>query len=184
MFFSPCNPYGVSKLSAFHLVEIYRKAYKIFGCNGICYNHESPLRGTEYVTRKISEGVAKIKLGLSNELRLGNIDQQRDWGYAEEYVQAMWLMLQQETPGNYIISTGQLHTIREFLQIAFNYVGIKEWDKYIIQDEKFYRPLEPALLRGNNKKASEKLGWQPQITFQKLVEMMVEHDLKRLSSKL
>jgi GDPmannose 4,6-dehydratase len=179
--FMPCNPYGVSKLTGYHLGRMYRQAYNLFVCNGICYNHESPLRGSEYVTKKISESVAKIKLGLAKELRLGNIDQKRDWGYAKEYIEAMWSMLQQETSDDYIVATGELHSIKDFLQIAFTYVGIKDWEQYVVQDEKFYRPLEPALLCGNAAKAKEKLSWSPKTSFKELVEMMVETDLKRLS---
>lgn len=182
--FSPCNPYGVAKASAFHSVSIYRKAYGIFGCNAICYNHESPLRGTEYVTRKITDGVAKIKLGLAKEIRLGNIDSERDWGFAGDYVEAMWKMLQQEKSDDYVLSTGKMHSIKDFLRVAFSHAGIENWEPHVIQDEKFYRPLEPNVLCGNNGKAKKVLGWEPSLPFESIVSMMVDADLRRLEKSI
>ncbi len=180
--FAPCNPYGVTKLSAYHLVKIYREAYGVYGANAICYNHESPLRGIEYVTRKITDGVARIKLGLAKEISLGNIESRRDWGYAGDYVQAMWSMLQQDVSDDYVLATGETHSIREFLDIAFGYVGILDWQQYVVEDKKFFRPLEPHLLCGNNTKASTVLGWQPSKSFFDIVTSMVQRDMERLGS--
>lgn len=180
--FAPCNPYGVSKVAAYHFVDIYRKAFDVYGCNAICYNHESPLRGIEYVTRKITDGVAKIKLGLATEIRLGNIESRRDWGCATDYVEAMWLMLQQDEPGDYVLATGKTHSINDFLSAAFACVDITDWEQYVVQDERFYRPLEPHLLCGDNAKAKEKLGWEPKVEFDKMVHDMVSRDVERLKS--
>lgn len=178
--FLPCNPYGVGKLAAYHLVNIYREAYGIYAVNSICYNHESPLRGIEYVTRKITDGVARIAQGKQKELRLGNIDARRDWGFAGDYVAGMWAMLQHETPDDYIIATGQTHSIREFLDIAFRRAGISDWQDLVVQDERFYRPLEPKLLCGDHTKIKDRLGWTPKATFRDIVEMMVDVDMKRV----
>lgn len=178
---NPCNPYGVSKAACFSLIKVYREAYNLFFCNGICYNHESPFRDLSYVTRKISNAVARISLGLQSELRLGNIDQQRDWGYAGDYVIGMWNMLQHDQPDDYILATGVTHTIRDFLSTAFQYLNIDNWEKYIISDPAFYRPREPRVLCGNSQKAKEVLGWEPTVHFEDLVVKMVEADLVRLN---
>ena len=152
----------------------------MFCCNGILFNHESPIRGKEFVTRKITEGVAKIKLGLVKEIRLGNLDSKRDWGFAGDYVEAMYLMMQQEKPDNYIISTGITHSIRDFCEIAFKHAGISDWEKYIVIDPQFKRPAELFTLQGKSDKARNVLGWMPEVKFEDLVEMMVEADLQRL----
>jgi GDPmannose 4,6-dehydratase len=153
----------------------------MFACSGILFNHESEKRGIEFVTRKISDGVARIKLGLADYISLGNLEAKRDWGYAPDYVEAMWLMLQQEKPEDYVIATGNTYSIREFLDIAFNYVGINNWEPYIKQDPRFMRPAEVDVLRGNFNKAKEKLGWIPKTSFVDLVKKMVDNDLKVLS---
>jgi GDPmannose 4,6-dehydratase len=181
--FYPRSPYGISKLAGFHLTRNYRETYNIFAVNGILFNHESPRRGMEFVTRKVSYTVAKIKLGLARELRLGNLDARRDWGYAPEYVEAMWLMLQQDEPDDYVIATCETHSVRELVELAFSYVGL-DWRDYVVIDEKLYRPGEINELRGDYSKAKKKLGWQPRTTFEELVRIMVEEDLKRLKSML
>ena len=181
--FYPRSPYGVSKLYGHWITKNYRESYDMFACSGILFNHESEKRGIEFVTRKISDGVARIKLGLADHISLGNLDAKRDWGYAPDYVEAMWLMLQQETPDDYVIATGDTYSIREFLDIAFNYIGIKDWKSYIKQDPRFMRPAEVDVLRGSFKKAKENLGWTPQTSFTDLVEKMVENDLKLLKGK-
>ena len=158
----------------------FKESYGMHCSNGILFNHESPIRGIEFVTRKISDGVARIKLGLANEIRLGNLDSKRDWGFAGDYVEAMWLMLQQEKPDNYIVSTGETHSIRDFLDLAFKHVGIDDWSKYVKIDPRFKRPAELFLLHGTNKKAQEVLDWKPKVKFEELVKMMVDADLKRL----
>jgi len=147
------------------------------------FNHESPRRGMEFVTRKITDGVAQIKLGLKGEIRLGNLDVQRDWGYAKDYVEAMWMMLQQDEPDDYIIASGELHSVRDFLRIAFEAVGIKDWEKYVKQDERYMRPAEVIAIKGNAIKAKEKLGWVPNVGFRDLVKMMVEEDLRRVEKE-
>ena len=177
---NPCNPYGVSKLAAYNLLNIYRDAYGVFAANAYCYNHESPLRGMEYVTRKITDGVVRISLGIQKELRLGNIGSSRDWGHAEDYVRAMWSMLQQEKPDDYIIATGQTHSIKDLLTIAFTHAGIENWEQYVIEDEGFFRPLEPYTLCGDNTKAQKKLKWEPSHSFETLVRDMVDADMRRL----
>ncbi len=181
--FLPCNPYGVSKVAGFHFIDIYRRAHGVHACVAICYNHESPLRGIEYVTRKITDGVARIALGKSTELRLGNIEARRDWGFAGDYVQGMWAMLQHETPDDYILATGQTHSIREFLDIDFQHAGVANWESHVVQDERFYRPLEPKLLCGDNTKIKERLGWAPHMAFADIVRMMVDADLKRVAKE-
>jgi len=178
--FHPRSPYAISKLYAYWITVNFKESYDLFCANGILFNHESPIRGKEFVTRKISDGVAKIKLGLATDIKLGNLDSRRDWGFAGDYVRAMWLILQQERSDNYIISTGKTHSVRDFLDIAFNYIGIKDWQKYIKIDPRFKRPAEVFSLHGESKKAKEKLGWEPKVKFKELVEMMVEADLKRL----
>ncbi|MBT3539021.1 GDP-mannose 4,6-dehydratase [Candidatus Parcubacteria bacterium] len=177
---NPCNPYGVSKLAAYNLLNIYRDAYGIFAANAYCYNHESPLRGMEYVTRKITDGVARISLGKQKELRLGNIEASRDWGHAKDYVQAMWAMLQQDKPDDYVLATGETHSIKDLLTIAFAHAGVDNWEQYVVEDERFYRPLEPHTLCGNSAKAKEKLQWEPATSFETLVQEMVDADMKRL----
>ncbi|RLF22173.1 MAG: GDP-mannose 4,6-dehydratase [Thermoprotei archaeon] len=178
-FFKPLSPYAVSKLAAYWLGRIYREAYDMYVVNGILFNHESPLRGLEFVTRKISNEVAKISLGLSKELRLGNIEAKRDWGYAPEYVYGMWLMLQQKEPDDFILATGEAHSVKEFVIRAFEVVGIDDWEKYVVIDKKLFRPLDVPCLIGDYSKAKKKLGWKPQVKFNELVKIMVEEDLKR-----
>jgi len=179
--FHPRSPYGISKVAGYFLSQNYREAYGLFACNGICFNHESPRRGFEFVTRKITNAVAEIKCGLKKNLALGNLDAKRDWGFAGDYVKAMWLMLQQDKPEDFVIATGQTHSVREFVQFAFNYAGL-DWKKYVIQDKSFYRPAEVHLLKGDYSKAKSKLGWEPSVKFEELVEMMVDADIQRLKA--
>jgi len=181
--FHPRSPYGISKVAGFYLTLNYREAYNMFAVSGICFNHESPRRGFEFVSRKITTGVAKIKLGLAKELRLGNLEAKRDWGYAGDFVEAMWLMLQQPEPKDYVIATGETHSVKEFAELAFAYVGLN-WKDYVVVDERFFRPSEVYELRGDYSRAKKELGWQPKINFKQLVEMMVEEDLKRLGNKI
>lgn len=176
--FYPRSPYGVAKVYGHWITVNYRESYEMFTCSGILFNHESPRRGLEFVTRKITDAVAKIKLGLQHELRLGNLDAKRDWGFAGDYVKAMWLMLQQENPDDYVIATGETHTVKEFVEIAFQHAGL-DWQDYVIQDEKFMRPAEVDLLLGSPRKAKDKLGWKPEISFEQLVKTMVDHDLEK-----
>jgi len=178
--FHPRSPYGISKVAGFDLTRNYREAYGLFACNGICFNHESPRRGFEFVTRKITNAVAEIKLGMAKELRLGNLEAKRDWGFAGDYIKAMWLMLQQPKPDDYVIATGQTHSVKEFAKLAFSYAGL-DWSKYVVIDKNFYRPAEVNLLQGDYSKARNKLKWKPAVTFKELVKMMVETDLARLS---
>jgi len=180
--FYPRSPYGVSKLYGHWITKNYRESYDMFACSGILFNHESERRGIEFVTRKISDGVAKIKLGLSDHISLGNLDAKRDWGYAPDYVEAMWLMMQQETPDDYVIATGETYSIKEFLDIAFKHIGINDWGSYIKQDPKFMRPAEVDVLRGNYNKAKTELGWNPKTSFIDLIKKMVDNDIKILSS--
>jgi GDPmannose 4,6-dehydratase len=177
--FHPRSVYGITKVTGFHLCRNYRESYNLFACNGIMYNHESERRGFEYVTRKVTSTVAKIKLGLANELRLGNLDAKRDWGYAPDYVRAMWLMLQQSKPDDYVIATGSPHSVRELVAAAFNEVGL-EWEKYVVVDPKFYRPAETTVLTGDASKAHQILNWSPTVDFAQLVSRMVQADLHRL----
>lgn len=177
--FYPRSPYGVAKLYGHWITINYRESYNMFTCCGILFNHESPRRGLEFVTRKITNAVAHIKYGLQKELRLGNLDAKRDWGYAGDYVKAMWLMLQQDEPDDYVIASGETHTVREFVQLAFEYVGLN-WEDYVVIDPKFIRPAEVDLLLGNPEKARRKLNWKPEVSFKELVYMMVEEDLKRV----
>lgn len=176
--FYPRSPYGVSKLFGHWITVNYRESYNMYACSGILFNHESPLRGIEFVTRKVTDAVARIKLGKQNELRLGNIDAKRDWGFAGDYVKAMWLMLQQPEADDYVVATGETTTVRDMCRIAFNYVGLNYQD-HIVIDSKFYRPAEVDVLLGNPTKAKEKLGWEAQTSLQQLIEMMVEADLDR-----
>ncbi|HWP45752.1 MAG TPA: GDP-mannose 4,6-dehydratase [Candidatus Limnocylindrales bacterium] len=180
--FYPRSPYGVAKVYGHWITVNYRESYNIFACSGILFNHESPRRGLEFVTRKISYHVAKIKLGLANELRLGNLKARRDWGFAGDYVRAMWLMLQQEVPSDYVIATGVTHSVQEFVEIAFDHVGL-DWKKYVVVDPKFIRPAEVDFLQGNAQKAKQELGWEPTVSFEELVKMMVDADLELLSRK-
>ncbi|MFC2058766.1 GDP-mannose 4,6-dehydratase [Chloroflexota bacterium] len=178
--FRPASPYSAAKLYGYWITKIYREGYGIFACNGILFNHESPLRGMEFVTRKISSGVAKIALGLEKELRLGNIEAKRDWGFAPEYVESMWLMMQQNEPDDYVVATNEAHSVREFIEQAFNVVNLN-WQDHIVVDERFLRPLDVEFLQGDYSKAREKLGWEPKVRFHKLVEIMVNEDLDRWS---
>ena len=178
--FYPRSPYGVAKLYGHWITKNYRESYNMFACSGILFNHESERRGIEFVTRKISDGVARIKLGLANDITLGNLDAKRDWGYAPDYVEAMWLMLQQDNPGDYVIATGETHSIRDFLTAAFNHVGIEDWSKYIKQDPRFMRPAEVDVLRGDSSGAYLHMDWRPKTNFKELVKKMVDHDLKLL----
>jgi GDPmannose 4,6-dehydratase len=178
--FYPRSPYGVAKVYGHYITVNYRESYDMFAVSGILFNHESPRRGLEFVTRKISNGVARIKLGLDTELHLGNRDAQRDWGFAGDYVQAMWLMLQQDTPDDYVIATGETHTVQEFVEIAFGHAGLN-WEEHVKLDPKFIRPAEVDLLIGDPAKAKKELGWQPSVDFRGLVEMMVDADIAALS---
>jgi GDPmannose 4,6-dehydratase len=181
--FYPRSPYGVAKVYGYWITVNYRESYGLFTVSGILFNHESPRRGLEFVTRKISNGVASIKLGLSEELHLGNLEARRDWGFAGEYVQAMWRMLQQESPEDFVIGTGETHSVREFAEMAFKYVGLN-YMNYVVQDPHFLRPSEVDVLVCDPAKARQLLAWEPKVKFQNLVEMMVEADLKRLKEKL
>lgn len=181
--FHPRSPYGVAKLFAHWMTINYRESYDIFGCCGILFNHESPLRGIEFVTRKVTDAVARIKLGVQNDLHLGNIDAKRDWGFAGDYVEAMWLMLQQEKPDTYVVATGKTTTVRDMCKIAFEYVGL-DYEKYVVIDPKFYRPAEVDLLLGNPQKAKEKLGWEAKTSLQELITMMVDADMDRVKREL
>lgn len=181
--FHPRSPYAISKLYAYWMTNNFKESYSMFCANGILFNHESPIRGKEFVTRKISDGVARIKLGLAGDIQLGNLESKRDWGFAGDYVEAMWKMLQADKPDNYIISTGETHSIRDFLSIAFNHVGITDWEKYIKIDPRFKRPAELFTLHGRSDKAKNYLGWESKVSFEELVKMMVDADLKRLWKK-
>ncbi len=176
--FTPASPYAAAKLYGFWITRIYREAYDIFAVNGILFNHESPLRGMEFVTRKISNAVAKIALGLEKEIHLGNLKAKRDWGYAPEYVESMWLMLQQNEPDDYVIATGEAHSVKEFCEKAFDVADL-DWQEYVKVDKRFMRPLDVNYLLGDPSKAKKKLGWRPKTKFKKLVEIMVKEDLKR-----
>ncbi len=175
--FYPRSPYGVAKVYAHWITVNYRESYNMHATSGILFNHESPRRGLEFVTRKITNHVAKIKLGLTNELRLGTMDAQRDWGFAGDYVEAMWLMLQQETAEDFVIATGETHSVEDFCEMAFSHVDLN-WQDYVVQDERFMRPAEVDLLIGTPEKAKQQLGWEPKTTFPELVAMMVESDLE------
>jgi GDPmannose 4,6-dehydratase len=181
--FYPRSPYGVAKVYGHWITVNYRESYDMFACSGILFNHESPRRGIEFVTRKVTDAAARIKLGLQKELRLGNLDAKRDWGFAGDYVKAMWLMLQQEVPDDYVISTGELHTVQELVEVAFGHVGLN-WENHVVIDPKFVRPAEVDLLLGDSSKAREKLGWELEVGFEKLITMMVESDLQRIGKSL
>ena len=180
--FYPRSPYGVSKLYAHWITIYYRESFDMFACAGILFNHESPRRGLEFVTRKITHAVARIKHGIDEELRLGNLDARRDWGFAGDFVQAMWLMLQQDKPDDFVIATGETRTIREFCQVAFDRAGL-DWEKYVVIDERFFRPAEVNILLGDAAKASETLGWKPETSFEKMVQLMVDHDLEMVAKQ-
>ncbi|OGP71518.1 MAG: GDP-mannose 4,6-dehydratase [Deltaproteobacteria bacterium RBG_13_58_19] len=175
----PRSPYAAAKLYAYWMVRNYREAYSMFAVNGILFNHESPRRGETFVTRKITRAVARIKLGLQEKLYLGNLEARRDWGYAPDYIEAMWLMLQQDAPEDYVVATGESHSVREFVEAAFSYMDL-DWSRYVEIDSRYFRPTEVEALLGDARKAREKLGWQPKVTFPELVRLMVEADLKAL----
>jgi GDPmannose 4,6-dehydratase len=181
--FYPRSPYGAAKVYAHWMTVNYRESYGLFACSGILFNHESPRRGIEFVTHKITRAAVRIKLGLANELRLGNLDAQRDWGYAPDYVRAMWLMLQQDQPDDYVIATGETHSVREFCQEAFGHLGL-DWEKYVIIDPKLYRPAEVDLLVGDYGKAKRVLGWEPSVDFRELVRIMVDADMVALQQQI
>jgi GDPmannose 4,6-dehydratase len=176
--FHPRSPYGVAKTFGHYMTVNYRESYGAFACSGILFNHESPRRGTEFVTRKVTRGVARIALGLQDTLALGNLEARRDWGFAGDYVEAMWLMLQQDTPDDYVIATGRTHSIRELLDVAFARAGIGDWDRLVVQDPRYFRPAEVDLLIGDASRAHDRLGWKPQMDFGSLIEQMVDNDLK------
>lgn len=176
--FYPRSPYGAAKVFGHWITVNYRESYDLFACSGILFNHESPRRGLQFVTRKVTDAVARIKCGLQTELRLGNLDAKRDWGFAGDYVKAMWLMLQQEKPDDYVVATGKTHTVRRLVEIAFDHVGLK-WENHVIQDPALIRPAEVDLLLGDSKKARKELGWKPEVTFEDLIKMMVDYDLKK-----
>ncbi len=176
--FYPRSPYGVAKVYGHWITVNYRESYKMYCTSGICFNHESPRRGLEFVTRKITDGVARIAAGKARELRMGNIDSKRDWGFAGDYVEAMWMMMQKPEAEDYVIATGETHSVREFIEVAFAYVNL-DWQKHVVIDPKFVRPAEVDLLIGNPEKIRAKLGWKPRVNFRGLVEMMVKEDLKR-----
>jgi GDPmannose 4,6-dehydratase len=181
--FHPRSPYGVAKVYGHDITVNYRESYGLFACSGILFNHESPRRGLEFVTRKVTDAAARIKHGLQRELRLGNLDARRDWGFAGDYVQAMWLMLQQEAPDDYVVATGESHSVNELVQLAFDYAGL-DWEKYVVIDPTFKRPAEVDVLLGDAGKARERLGWEPKVHFPELVRMMAQADLDRCQALL
>jgi GDPmannose 4,6-dehydratase len=181
--FYPRSPYGCAKAYAYHITVNYRESYGLFACNGILFNHESERRGETFVSRKITRAATRIKLGLQQKLYLGNLEAQRDWGYAKDYVKAMWLMLQAEQPDDYVIATGQTHSVREFLDEAFDYLDL-DWNKFVDIDPRYYRPAEVDLLIGNASKARKELGWKPEVNFKQLVRLMVDHDLELARQEL
>jgi GDPmannose 4,6-dehydratase len=180
--FYPRSPYGVSKVFGHYITVNYRESYSLFACSGILFNHESPRRGYEFVTRKVSDAVARIKLGLQQKLHLGNLEAHRDWGFAGDYVRAMWLMLQQATPDDYVVATGEAHSVKDLVRVAFSHVGL-DWQEFVHIDPALMRPAEVDHLIGNSAKARKILGWEPSVTFEGLVGMMVDADLERLSAK-
>jgi GDPmannose 4,6-dehydratase len=180
--FYPRSPYGVAKVYGHWITVNYRESYNLYACSGILFNHESPRRGLEFSTHKVTHAAARIKLGLQNELRLGNLESRRDWGYAGDYVRAMWLMLQQDEPDDYVIATGETHSVRELCQVAFSYLDL-DYQDYVVIDEKFYRPAEVDLLIGDATKGRTKLGWEPVVTFEGLIKMMVDADLAALQEE-
>ncbi|RDI75940.1 gmd: GDP-mannose 4,6-dehydratase [Gaiella occulta] len=182
--FYPRSPYGVAKVYGYWITVNYRESYGIYACNGILFNHESPLRGPEFLPRKVTSAVARIALGLQHELRLGNLEARRDWGFAGDYVEAMWLMLQQDKPDDYVVSTNETHTVGELVDIAFRRAGIGDWEKHVVIDPALYRPAEVDLLKGDATKARTNLGWRPRVAFEELISMMVDADLDRELRKL
>lgn len=176
--FHPRSPYGVAKAYGHHITVNYRESYGLFAVSGILFNHESPRRGLEFVTRKVTDGVARIKLGMAKELRMGNLDARRDWGFAGDYVDAMWRMLQQDQPDDYVVATGRTHQVADLVEVAFRHAGL-DWQEYVVQDPSFYRPAEVDLLVGDAAKAERVLGWTPEVTFEQLIAMMVEADIER-----
>jgi len=180
--FYPRSPYGIAKVYAHWMTVNFRESYGLFACSGILFNHESPIRGIQFVTRKITDGVAKIKLGIKDKLHLGNLEAKRDWGFAGDYVEAMYLMLQNKKPDDYVVGTGENHSVKEFVELAFNYAGILNWKKYIVNDPRFQRPAEVYELKANPVKAQKELGWKAKVNFKDLVKMMVEADLKRVKN--
>ena len=181
--FHPRSPYGISKVYAHWMTVNFRESYSLFTCSGILFNHESPIRGIQFVTRKITDGVAKIKLGLKDKLFLGNLESKRDWGFAGDYVNAMYLMLQQSEPDDFVVGTGENHSIKEFAELAFKFAGIQNWKKYVVSDARFKRPAEVPALRAKADRARKILGWNARVSFKELVKMMVEADLKRYEKK-
>ena len=179
--FYPRSPYGVAKLYGHWITKNYRESYDMFNVSGILFNHESERRGVEFVTRKITDGVAKIHLGIEDYIRLGNLDAKRDWGYSPDYVKSMWMMLQQDEPDDYVIATGVEHSIRDFLDAAFNAVDITDWEKYVLQDERYMRPAEVAVLCGDSSKAREVLGWEPETSFEQMIINMITNDIELLT---
>jgi GDPmannose 4,6-dehydratase len=177
--FYPRSPYGVAKVYGHWITINYRESYDLFACSGILFNHESPRRGLEFVTRKVTHGVAQIKLGLAQDLHLGNLDSRRDWGFAGDYVKAMWLMLQQDRPDDYVVGMGETHSVRELCKVAFDHVGL-DWERYVVSDPAFYRPAEVDLLVSDPAKAKKKLGWEAKVSFEELIQMMVDADLEHL----
>ncbi len=177
--FYPRSPYGVAKVYGHWITVNYRESYDLFACSGILFNHESPRRGLEFVTRKVTHGAAQIKMGLAKELHLGNLDSRRDWGYAGDYVKAMWLMLQQDQPVDYVVGTGETHSVRKLVQLAFDYLGL-DWEQHVVVDPQFYRPAEVDMLVSDPSRARDELGWKPEVTFEELIQMMVEADLAHL----
>jgi GDPmannose 4,6-dehydratase len=180
--FHPRSPYGVAKVYGHYITVNYRESYDLYAVSGILFNHESPRRGLEFVTRKITDGVARIKHGHAEDLRLGNLDAERDWGFAGDYVEAMWLMLQQDEPSDYVVATGEPHSVREFVEVAFGHAGL-EWQQYVVQDQRFMRPAEVDQLIGDPTKVKQQLGWEPRTSFRELVEMMVDADLERVANE-
>ncbi|MBE3092153.1 MAG: GDP-mannose 4,6-dehydratase [Chloroflexi bacterium] len=181
--FYPCSPYGVAKVYGHYMTVNYRESYDMFACSGILFNHESPRRGLEFVTKKVTYGAAKIKLGLADSLYLGNLDAKRDWGYAKDYIEAMWLMLQQNTPEDYVISTGETHSVKEWVEASFQCLDL-DWGKYVKIDKSFTRPVDVELLVGDSSKAEKKLGWKTKVNFNELVKIMVEYDYNYLKKQM
>ena len=181
--FHPRSPYGVAKLYAHWITVNYRESYDMFNCCGILFNHESERRGIEFVTRKITDAVAKIHLGLQDKVMLGNLDVKRDWGYAPDYVEAMWLMLQQDNPSDYVVATGDIHTLGDFLKYSFKHIGVDDWEKYVGKDERYYRPADVFYLAGNSTKAETELGWKPRTSFDVMVDRMIKNDIKKYHEK-
>jgi GDPmannose 4,6-dehydratase len=176
----PCSPYAAAKTYAFHIVASYRESHGMHASNGIMFNHESPMRGMQFVTRKITDGAARIKLGLAGDLHLGNLDAGRDWGFAGDYVEAMWLMLQRDSPDDYVVATGDVHTVREFCSAAFSHLGL-DYERHVVVDPAFFRPVDVSVFCGDATKARQVLGWEPKVRFEELVAMMVDADMKRLT---